>query len=354
VRKQLKKGGMNLEQRIDAISALSRHLAEEKDEYLLAVQQRTYHNNQWFTIENQQYATRSIVSQLLNAQHLSQWLAPYNIPEKNIPKTVGMVLSGNVPLAGFRDLLFVFLAGHRCVIKLSEQDQYILPYFIRLLEKIDPATKGYFSIAEKLKGFDAVIAMGSNDNMRYFEAYFGRYPNIIRKNKHAVAVLDGTETQEALKSLGSDIFRYFGLSRRNISKLYVPENYDFEPLLEVLHEHKEIVLNSKYKNNFDYHYAIYIINRAKYLANGCIILREAEAIASPIANLHYQYYQNTTQLQADLKRQQEDIQLISTKINLNGLPTTPLGSAFQISLGDAESVETMQFLLKLSNSQNAD
>ncbi|MEM9846643.1 MAG: acyl-CoA reductase [Bacteroidota bacterium] len=340
---------MNLQQRIDAMLALGKHLAQNEDAYLDAIMQRTYHNNRWFTIENQQQAIQAIATQFLAPDALTTWLSSYNIPEKNDPKNVGLIMAGNIPLVGFHDVLCVFLSGHRSIIKLSDKDQYLLPYLLKLLKQIDPATEAYFTVVDKLKDFDAVIATGSNNSARYFEAYFGKYPNIIRKNRNGVVVLDGTETAEELQALGQDVFQYFGLGCRNISKLYVPEGYQFEALLEALHEYKEIVLHSKYKNNFDYHYAIYIINRAKYLANGCIILQEKEAIASPIANLHYEYYENTKQVSEKLKQHASEIQLVVSKTKLNEVNSIAFGQAQQPALSDyADGVDTMAFLRDLS------
>src|SRR5690606_29335128 len=207
-------------ERIEALANLGERLLQ-KDDYLEAVMHRTHYNNAWFTIENQQRAIKAIAEHFLHKEKLQNWVAAYNLPEPKDQKTIGLVMAGNIPLVGFHDLVCVFVAGHKALIKLSEKDQYLLPYLLKLFAQANPKTEGYFEITEKLQGFDAVIATGSNNSARYFETYFGKVPNIIRKNRNAVAVLDGSENGEELMRLGKDVFRYFGLGCRNVSKLYV-------------------------------------------------------------------------------------------------------------------------------------
>lgn len=334
---------MKLSARIDAMVELGKHL-QAGDEFLDALMQRTYHENKWFTVENQQQAVEAITVQFLKRKALENWVATYEIEGKT-SKKIGLVLADNIPLAGFQDVLAVFIAGHHAQIKLSEKDKYILPYLIKLLGKINPATEAYFSIVPKLQNFDAVIATGNNNATRYLETYFQKYPNIIRKVRKGVAVLDGTETKEELIELGKDVFQNFGLGPRNVAKLYIPKGYVFEPLLEALHEYRKIVLNDKYKNNFDYHYALYIINRAEYLANGCIMLKEDEAVLSPIANLHYEYYENIAEAVAKIQGQSAAIELVASQLTLPNLATIPFGQTQRPSLFDyASGIDTMQFL----------
>lgn len=340
---------MNLQERIDTLVLLGEHLASE-DEYLKAVMSRAQYNNGWFTMENQALAAKAIAANFLQREQLENWAKHYALTKPAQAVRVGVVAAGNIPMVGFHDILSVFITGHTSVFKASEKDKYLLPYvFTKALERIGKAeAQTYFTQAERLKDFDAVIATGSNNTARYFEAYFGKYPNIIRKNRNAVAILDGQETTEDLAALGQDVFQYFGLGCRNVSKLYVPENYDFTPLLEALHEHKEIVLNSKYKNNFDYHYAVYMLNRMEYKANGCIMLRENEAIVSPIANLYYEFYSDLEDLKMRLKNRADEIQMVVGKHEVEGLRRADFGKAQQPNLRDyADGVDTIDFLLTL-------
>lgn len=338
---------MKLEERISALIALGEHL-QAPDDYREAVIHRTHFNNQWFTKEHQRKAIQAIATHFLSEKELRNWLAEYDIPEKSPAKTVGLVMAGNIPLVGFHDVLCTFIAGHRAMIKLSEKDKYLLPYVFRQLAIIDPRTADYFAPVERLRDFDAVVATGSNNSARYFEQYFSKYPHIIRKNRNAVAVLDGTESKEELEALSRDVFQYFGLGCRNVAKLYVPEGYRFEPLLEGLHEYREIVLNDKYKNNFDYNYAILVLNKEKYMANGCIILRENRDISSPIAGLNYEYYQDLKALEKELEERKEEIQLVVAKDGLLSQKTYPFGNAQQPELSDyADGVDTLDFLIGL-------
>ncbi len=339
---------MNAAERRAAIVRLGEHL-RETDEYLDAIIHRTEFNNPWFTRANQEKAIGAIAHHFLTPDKLDAWLQAYELPDAPPdPPAVGLVMAGNIPLVGFHDVLCVFLAGLRSQIKLSEKDQYLLPYLLKLLQRFDPRIAGYFSIVERLSGFDAVIATGSNNTARYFEAYFGKYPHIIRKNRNGVAVLTGEETKAELRALGEDIFRYFGLGCRNVAKLYVPRDYHFDPLLEVLHEFREIVQHNKYKNNFDYNMAVNVLNKTPYRSNGCIFLVKNPSFQSPISGLHYEYYDELSQLETELSARTEAIQCVVARPGLLTFPAYPFGGTQSPEPWDyADGVDTLAFLIEL-------
>ncbi|MBL7813446.1 MAG: acyl-CoA reductase [Saprospiraceae bacterium] len=334
---------MRLSERIDALAELGKRLSQPSEQ-LDAVMHHTQVRNPWFTVENQKKAVSEIAKHFLQKDLLENWVKNYKLTESGL--TIGLVLAGNIPLVGFHDILCVFVSGNKAKIKISDKDPFLLPYLLRILAEIDSRTADFFDITEGyLKGFDAVIATGSNNSARYFEAYFSKYPHIIRKNRNAVAILRGTETAEDLYRLGEDVFTYFGLGCRNVSKIYVPMHYNFNPLLEALHEFKDIVLHDKYKNNFDYNFTLLILNKIKHEANGCILMRESTDLASPIAVLFYEYYSDLTDLKINLWQRREEIQLIVAKEKVEGLPTFAFGEAQKPSLSDyADGVDTMLFL----------
>ena len=394
---------MTLQDRINALVALGNRLNNlNNDERIATAIRRTTHNNSWFTHENQRLALTEIRDHFLNESALNAWLLPYfsqkkalnsentegssdvefrifdvgsttqnlkpetqnliatqisevdsttqnSKPETQNSKRVGLVLAGNIPLVGFHDILCVFVAGHQSVIKLSDKDPFLLPMLLDFLKEIDAQTAAYFSTTtERLGGFDAVIATGSNNSARYFEAYFGKYPNIIRKNRNAVGILRGTETAEELRLLGNDILQYFGLGCRNVSKLYLPKGYNFTLLLETLHERNDIVLHDKYKNNFDYNFTLLILNKIKYESNGCLLMREAEEIASPISMVYYEFYDDLKGLSKTLQAKKEEIQLVVASSPIENLKTFNFGEAQKPSLSDyADGVDTLQFLINL-------
>lgn len=338
---------MKFQERIDALVQLGKRI-DVADERLHAYMHRTQFNNPWFTIENQKEALHAIKTKFLDEEKLQEWTEKYEIPGGPSQTRLGLVLAGNIPLVGFHDILCGFVAGHRIRVKLSDKDKFLLPFLFKLLEEIDDRTAAFFEIIERLNNFDAIIATGSNNSSRYFEAYFGKYPNIIRKNRNAVAVLDGSENEADLMALGRDVFSYFGLGCRNVSKLYLPKDYTFEPLLEAFHEYRDIVLNSKYKNNFDYNFAVLVLNKVQYKANGCILLSENKAIPSSIATLHYEHFDSVGQVQEELKTRRAEIQAVVTKLELDEVPKVGIGKAQEPELWDyADGVDTMEFLLKL-------
>lgn len=339
---------MKLAERLEVLAQLGAHL-KGTDEYLEAVIQRNFYENQWFTIENQQHAIAAIANEMLNLKKLQQWTAPYFVPDEPERKVVGLVLAGNIPLVGFHDVLCVFVSGHIAQIKLSDKDPYLLPYLLKLLEKFDARTAVYFQIVAHLKDFDATIATGSNNSARYFEVYFGHVPHIIRNNRNAIAVLTGSETSAELLALGEDIFQYFGLGCRNVSKLYVPQGYDFQPLMNALYEFKSVVMHNKYKNNFEYNYALYLLNQQPHIANDSILLLEDPSFQSRIATVHYEYYTDIDKIEQDLQSHAAEIQCVISKSNLLKMKTLPFGQAQQPGLADyADGVDTIQFLLALS------
>lgn len=335
---------MTLAERIAALSALGQAILDG-DDYLEATIARTAIHNPWFTAAYQRQALDAIATGMLDEQALNGWVAAYDLPPHQWPRNIGLVMAGNLPLVGFHDVLCVFVAGHKGLIKLSEKDPYLLPALLRMLTHIAPRTADYFEVVERLAGFDAVIATGSNNSARYFQAYFSKYPHIIRSNRNAVAVLSGHETPQELLALGRDVFDYFGLGCRSVSKLYLPEGYDFEPLLEALYAYRDIVNHTKYKNNFDYNYALYLLNKVEFQSNGCILIRQDASLQSAIATLHYDYYTDPDHVAAMLLAQQTDIQLVVSHRPLPGIAAFAPGQAQRPTLYDyADGVDTMAFL----------
>ena len=341
---------MTLTERLDVLCRLGDHLLAEEDEYLHALMHRTYHQNKWFTVENQKSAVKAIAKEFLDREKLNSWAGKYDLRDEEKPLDVGMVMAGNIPLAGFHDLLCAFVAGHRSMIKLSQKDQFLLPYLLKLLSNFDPRSEAYFQLTDKLKDFDAVIATGSNNTARYFEAYFGKYPHIIRKNRNSVAVLDGTETDGEILALGKDIFLYFGLGCRNVSKIYVPEGYPLDPFLEVLHEYRTVINHKKYHNNFEYNMALAVLNKMEYKSNGCLILLEDSSLQSRIATLHYQTYADPESMERDIRDRQGHIQCIVARESSFPGNTVLFGRAQEPGLSDyADGIDTLQFLIDLGN-----
>lgn len=340
---------MKLKERLALLVKLGVYLQEDTTERQLAIAQ-TERNNRWLTKGNSLAALESFAKEFLTLEHLEAWVKGY--PELKVnrsPIKIGLVLAGNIPAVGFHDVLTTFVAGHQAMIKYSEKDQYLIPYMIAFLLKEDPRSVAYFVSVFKLKDFDAVIATGSNNSAMYFEQYFSKYPNIIRKNRNSIAVLDGTETEEELLALGEDVFAYFGLGCRSVAKLYVPEKYDFSPFLSLMDiHHKELMNHNKYNNNYDYNRSIYLLNNVPHLANDCLMLLEHENLLSRISSVHYEYYNNVEDLEEKLEGVKEQIQCIATKMNLPKQNTVALGQAQHPALNDyADGVDTLQFLIEL-------
>ncbi|WP_313788445.1 acyl-CoA reductase [uncultured Allomuricauda sp.] len=302
--------------------------------------------NGWFTRENVLFSLEQW-SRELTHQNLTEWLSRYNLEEEQEPKTIGIVMAGNIPLVGFHDFLCVLLSGNNVLAKLSSNDTVLLPFFAEYLIKQEPGLNHCMKFTEgTFETYDAVIATGSNNTSRYFEYYFGKKPNIIRKNRNAVAVLTGKETKEQLQRLGEDVFKYYGLGCRNVSKLYVPEGYDFDEFFKVIFNFQEIIHQHKYANNYDYNKAVYLMSEFKILDNGFLVLKEDKSLSSPIASLFYEYYDSIPKLKEQLELQKDDIQCVVSKGLLSN--EVDFGETQKPKLNDyADGVDTLEFLLQL-------
>tara|TARA_R110002126_G_scaffold9429_8_gene42658 strand:+ start:584 stop:1648 length:1065 start_codon:yes stop_codon:yes gene_type:complete len=308
--------------------------------------ERAKHYNGWFTEENCIHAFKEW-SIALTKENLDAWLEQYDL-NANCEKVVALIMAGNIPLVGFHDLLCVLITGNKALVKLSSNDQKLIPLIIEYLKEIEPYFVDRVSFTkEKLGHYDAVIATGSNNTARYFEYYFGKKPNIIRKNRNSVAVLKGDETTEDLTALGEDIFRYFGLGCRSVSKIYIPKSYNIDTFFKAIFPYNDIVNHNKYANNYDYNKAVYLMSEFKILDNGFLILKEEESFGSPIASLFYEYYEDTDALKTKLKKEEDKIQCIVASGFIEN--EVLFGKTQKPSLNDyADGVDTIEFLLRTS------
>ncbi|EIW93423.1 long-chain-fatty-acyl-CoA reductase domain protein [Capnocytophaga sp. oral taxon 412 str. F0487] len=302
--------------------------------------------NSWFTRANVTFAFKSW-SEALSKSNVQQWLSQYQLPQTTSPKKILIIMAGNLPLVGFHDLLCVLVAGHKAIVKLSSDDRVLLPYLITQIRTFAPEWAEAVAFTDdKVTEYDAVIATGSDNTARYFEYYFGKKPHIIRKNRHSVAVLTGEETPEELQDLGKDIFLYYGLGCRSVSKLFVPQGYDFDLLFQAIYPYKDIIEEQKYANNYDYNKAVYLMSLYKLLENGFLLLKEDEHYGSPIATLFYEYYTNKETLKKKLATDREKIQCVVGHNFIDG--EIPFGQTQTPKLWDyADGVNTLTFLLNL-------
>jgi hypothetical protein len=332
---------MTLYQRINLLTQLGEYFSQNPLDWQ-SVKQNASINNAWFTSEFIDLAVNNIQTEFLQKEKLVEWAKKYDLKENEIKKsTVGLVMAGNIPLVGFHDFLCVFINGFKLLIKPSGKDEILIKHIVKKLAEWNNEIESLISFAEILKNCDAYIATGSNNSSRYFEYYFSKHSNIIRRNRTSVAVLEGNETNEELEKLAADIQLYFGLGCRNITKLYVPENYNFIPLLNVLKKYDCFIDEHKYRNNFDYQLALLIMNNKKYMNSGAVILTENAELFSPVSQMNYECYRNKKDLINSL-RENNNVQCIVSREEVN------FGSAQIPSLTDyADGIDTMNFLKTL-------
>lgn len=302
-------------------------------------------NNSWFTKENILFAIQSW-SKALMQEHLNTWIKEEVLP-KDSNKTVAIIMAGNIPLVGFHDFISVLISGHSVLVKQSSNDKHLVPFLAKYLEYVEPSFKGKIKFTEeKLSDFDAVIATGSNNTARYFEYYFKDKPNIIRKNRNSIAILQGNESEEDLENLGEDIFRYFGLGCRSVSKLFVPKGYDFDAFFKGMYKQHNIIQNKKYANNYDYNKAVYLMSEFDILENGFLMIKEDSSYASPIASIFYEYYDDPVNLKIKLHQEKDNIQCIVASNFIEN--EISFGHTQCPQLWDyADGVNTLAFLSKI-------
>ena len=336
---------MNFQKRVNAFVKLGEFLQNCSNQELPKFEE-AYHHNHWFTPENVKLSLQSWAG-LLTKYNLEKWLSEYEIKEK-IPKNIAIIMAGNIPLVGFHDLLCVILSGNNAIVKLSDDDKILPQFLIDELIKIEPEMANYIFISDGRlpKNFDAVIATGSNNTFRYFEYYFRDKPSLLRKNRSSVAILTGNETQEEMTKLGDDIFLYFGLGCRNVSKIYIPIDYNIATFFEGIEPYNKILQHHKYANNYHYHKSIFLLNLAPHLDNNFVILKEDKAIASPLGVLFSENYNSLDSLFETLRIRKEEIQCVVSKTNFEN--SVAFGKSQSPELWDyADGEDTMQFLLSL-------
>jgi hypothetical protein len=352
---------MDLQQRINAVVKLGAFLSQFSSEEIQKKENIPHNDlffdgfkhqiklaeqhNGWFTKENILFGLTGWSNSLV-INTINRWLENYNFNIVESQK-VAIIMAGNIPLVGFHDFISVLISGHSVLVKQSSNDKHLLPYLAKYLEYVEPEFKGKIEFTDgKLEKFDAVIATGSDNTVRYFEYYFKDKPSIIRKNRNSVAVLTGNESEDQLKTLSEDIFRYYGLGCRNVSKLFVPKDYDFQAFFKGMYDWHPIIDKTKYGHNYDYNKAVYLMSEFNILENGFLMIKEDESYASPIATVFYEYYESIPELKEKLKTKKDDIQCIVsdgfTEIEV------PFGQTQNPQLWDyADNVDTIAFLLKI-------
>ena len=342
-----------LKKRIAALVKLGEAL--RCDEHLDEVIARTAGANPWFTDGFCRLALDGIIDNLLDKEKLELWLSRYDIPEEGESvKTVGIIMAGNLPLVGFHDFLCAYISGCNVKLKLSGKDDILFPYIYEKLMQIDPVLRSRAAIIDRLEGFDAVIATGSDNTNRYFEFYFRQYPKILRQNRSSVAILTGEETEEELYGLADDIFMYFGLGCRNVSKLYMPDDYDVTRLFPYFEKYKWMHDHSKYMNNYDYNRTLLLMNKSPHLANEFIMIQESTALNTPLSVLNYEKYKNVESALYDLDNCIDKIQciVIGKSGNLEGRFSScvPFGETQRPELWDfADNVDTLLFIFSVKS-----
>lgn len=337
---------MKLEERIKAFNDLGQEIKSLSSDQSQTLSKKAERQNPWFTSDNVELAINGICN-FLNEDELQKWTSNYSLNPAS-PKTVGVAMAGNIPLVGFHDYLSILIAGHRAQIKLSSQDDVLLPFVNDLLVAIEPRFADRVQVAERLHDYDAAIATGSNNTGRYFSYYFKHVPHIIRKNRSSSAVLIGEESDAELEKLGDDIFSYFGLGCRNVSKLYIPEEYDLVKPLRVWEKFIELVNHNKYANNYNYQRTINLVNQKHFYDNGVVLLIESENLVSPISVVYYERYSDQEDLKKRIAKNADKLQCtVSANAWFND--SIEFGKAQLPGVDDyADNVDTLKFLSSLN------
>ena len=301
--------------------------------------------NNWFT-KDYIFLALNHWSKELCENNIILWTKQYEIKDCS-DKTVAIIMAGNLPLVGFHDFLCAMLLNYNCLIKLSSDDKILIPLIVDFIESLLPGFKNKIKFVEKpLKNFHGVIATGSDSSFKYFEYYFKNYPRLLRKNRHSIAILDGNESERDLKNLGKDIFNYFGMGCRSVSKIFVPTNYNFDLLFNAIYDYRDIINHNKYANNYDYNKAVYLMGEQKFIENGFLMIKEDDKLGSPIACLFYESYNSITELQKKINSLKDSLQCVVSNLNISN--SINFGLSQNPKIDDyADNIDTLDFLLKI-------
>ncbi|SIP86515.1 Acyl-CoA reductase (LuxC) [Chryseobacterium sp. RU37D] len=341
---------MNIENQVLGLTRLSDYIKEflaknpenynENDSGFELLLRKSEIENTWFTLENQKFALKQWAD-LLTEENINNWIKEYSISK--ISKRVGLILAGNIPLVGFHDVISVVLSNHIPVIKLSSKDRYMIPFLLKKWKEFSEGNVEY-EFVEKLENFDAVIATGSNNTARYLEYYFKNHLHIIRKNRTSIAILKGDETDEELKLLAKDIFQYFGLGCRNVTRIFIPQDFVIDRLFENFLDFQDVINHNKYANNYDYNRAVYLLNQEQFWDNNFVMLKEDDKLFSPLSVIHFSRYSSLDEVKDFITENEENIQCVVAKDAL-GLESIALGEAQNPGLNTyADNVDTLKFL----------
>jgi hypothetical protein len=335
---------MNFEERVAAFEKLGNYINAIDEAVFNEVAIKARNENSWFTPESIRLSLQGL-SRFLNPEKLQQWLSRYDLTQGG-GKIIAVVMAGNIPLVGFHDLLCVLVSGNTIQVKPSSKDRTLLLFVIEKLLEIEPRFGPMIQITERMKNFDAVIATGSDNSARYFDYYFSKYPHVIRKNRSSCAVLSGFESDDELQALGADVFAYFGLGCRNVSKIYVPENYDFGKLIRSWQPYESVMMHHKYHNNYDYQKSILLVNRVPFLESGFCLFQESERLVSPISVIYFEYYNSWDAVLGKIQNDEHKIQCVVGNIDHANVK---IGQTQYPELWDyADRVDILKFLLSLN------
>lgn len=336
---------MDLNQRINSFLKLGQYLNSIELGTLDEIIEKASYKNPWFTPENIKLSFEGLIT-YLESNNLKKWISNYNFDGVSAKK-IGVVMAGNIPMVGIHDMICILLSGHILKAKLSSQDDILIPFIARSLIKIDPSFEEKIEFVEQLKDIEAVIATGSDNTSRYFEYYFSKYPHIIRRNRTSIAILSGKESAKTIAAIGHDMFSYFGLGCRNVSKLYLREEEKIEDIIKGFEKYKSLSDHNKYSNNYFYHKSIMLINQTVHLDNGFALFQENKKLNSPISIIYYEYYSDLNALKATLDLEKEKIQCIVSNIGSFENAVLPGGAQRPAIWDYADNIDTMQFLSNL-------
>jgi acyl-CoA reductase-like NAD-dependent aldehyde dehydrogenase len=304
---------LQFQKRLNAFQELEKQIVHSltNGDFDAIIEQQSI-KNKWFTKENCRFALQAIVK-MLDEKSIGTFFQKYQheFTKEHKLQKIAVISAGNIPCAAFHDFFCILISGNQFIGKLSKQDALLLPFIVEKLVKIAPEFAEKIVFVEKLPKFDKIIATGSNNSARYFEYYFKETPMLLRKNRNSVAILTHNETDEDLRKLAIDVFQYFGLGCRSVSKIYVPKNYNLEKLINIFQEESQSLLfHNSYVNNYEYHRAIFALNKTPFYDGSSFLFAQNQSWASPISVIYFDEYETITEVLAQIQNHKNEIQCV--------------------------------------------
>ncbi len=275
---------------------------------------KSIYNNMWFTEKNISGAVDE-VKRLTKMENMREIVGLF--PDNNhMAREIAVVLSGETPLDNFCDFLCILLSGNGFVGKISHDDSFLLKAYADALAAACPEIEPDINFVDRpLTDFDAIV-LNDNENNSVLKEYFANIPHLFRHVNLGMHLIKGDEKQSDLEELAYRCFVNFGRGRHSVRNIFVPKNYDFQPLLAAFAKWDDVKNNARYFNNYEYRKSICLLGKTECIDNGFVILRQSDEMNPNVSEIFYHEYESLAEMLTFFQKNKTDSDIIGFLQNL--------------------------------------